>query len=327
MTNIHSPFTIAMIVVSLSSVGGCSADEDDNRLVGQLASDRIELTAEVSEAIIERPVAEGQTVDADQVIIRQDTRRIEARMREANAMLEQTRARHDELVRGPRRELILAAQANLRGAQKELEFREAELVRADEVYERNLGSQEVRDAALVARDLALANVESFEAKLSELLTGSTAEELRQVVAAVDQAEARYQSTRIDLERHLAKAPTEAIVDSLLFEVGERPAVGQPMAILLAGEQVYARIYIPESLRVRVKPGTAARVYVDGLSDSLTGRVRWVASESSFTPYFALTERDRGRLSYVAKIDIVDASERLADGVPVEVELLLDNRVE
>jgi len=52
-------------------------------------------------------------------------------------------------------------------------------------------------------------------------------------------------------------------------------------------------------------------------------VRWVASESAFTPYFALTEHDRGRLSFVAKVDILDSDRRLPDGVPVEVELLLD----
>ena len=48
----------------------------------------------------------------------------------------------------------------------------------------------------------------------------------------------------------------------------------------------------------------------------------MAHEAAFTPYFALTERDRGRLTYLAKIDIDDRSERLPDGVPVEVELLL-----
>ena len=57
--------------------------------------------------------------------------------------------------------------------------------------------------------------------------------------------------------------------------------------------------------------------------AIDGRVRWVASEAAFTPYFALTERDRGRLSFVAKIDITEDRERLPDGVPVEVEFLLD----
>jgi len=311
-------------VLLIALLAGCDNGNGDNRLVGQLESDRIELTAEVSEPIVERPVVEGQMVSAGQIIIRQDATRVLSRIAEAQATLQQTRARYDELVRGPRREQILAARASVRGAQKELEFRETDLRRAEEVFQRQLASPEVRDRAVVARDSAKANLERLEAKLDELLTGTTAEELRQAEEAVRQAEARLQSIQIDLDRHTTLAPSDGVIDSLLFEPGERPVPGQPMAILLSGQQAYARVYIPESLRVRVRPGTNARVYVDGLEGSLSGRVRWVASESAFTPYFALTERDRGRLSYAAKVDIVDADERLPDGVPVEVEILLDD---
>jgi HlyD family secretion protein len=312
----------ASVLLAMSLLAGCESDGLDNRLVGQLESDRIELTAEVSEPIIERGVIEGQQVPAGQVIIRQDTSRVLSRIAEAEATLQQTRARHDELIRGPRRELIVAAQASVQGAQKELQFRETDLARAEEIFARQLASPELRDRAVVARDSAKANLESLEARLDELLTGTTTEELRQAEEAVHQAEARIQSIRIDLERHTTVAPTDGVIDSLLFEPGERPVPGQPMAILLSGDQVYARIYIPESIRVQVKPGTEARVFVDGLEEALSGRVRWVASESAFTPYFALTERDRGRLSYAAKVDITDARERLPDGVPVEVELIL-----
>jgi HlyD family secretion protein len=91
-----------------------------------------------------------------------------------------------------------------------------------------------------------------------------------------------------------------------------------LVVLLAGEQPHARVYIPEPLRVRITPGTVARILVDGLDEPLDGRVRWVSSEAAFTPYFALTEHDRGRLSYAAKIDLEDFSRRLPDGVPVEV---------
>jgi HlyD family secretion protein len=96
-----------------------------------------------------------------------------------------------------------------------------------------------------------------------------------------------------------------------------------MLILLSGAQPYARIYVPESLRVHVRPGAEARVYVDGLTEPLKGSVRWISSEAAFTPYFALTEHDRGRLSFLAKVDILGARERLPDGIPVEVELILD----
>ncbi len=310
------------ICAALISLVACDQQDTNRRIVGQLESDRIEITAEVAEPIIERAVIEGQSVAAGTPLIRQDTSRIESRIAEAKAGELQARARLDELIRGPRKELIIAAQANVRGARDELAFRETDLDRAQQVHELNLASSDLRDRAKAARDNAKANLESLQAKLDELLTGTTPEELRQAEEGLSQADARLASLAIDLARHSAIAPVDSIVDSLLFEVGERPAIGQPMAILLSGAQPYARIYVPEAVRVRVTAGTNAKVYVDGLAQPLAGRVRWVASDAAFTPYFALTEHDRGRLSYAAKVDVLNASTRLPDGVPVEVELLL-----
>jgi HlyD family secretion protein len=311
-----------IFVAAASALWACDPADDDNRLVGQLESDRVEITAEFAEPIVERAVVEGQAVEPGQLLIRQDVARIDARIAEAEAALRQTRARLDELTRGPRRELIVAAQANVDGAVKELAFRETDLKRNQDLYDRELASPELRDRAAVARDAARANLESLEARLDELLSGTTIEELRQAEAAVRQAEIRVESLTIDRDRHSALAPSAGIIDSLLFEPGERPNPGQPMAILLAGDQAYARIYVPEALRVRARPGTAATVHVDGMSQPLHGVVRWVSSEAAFTPYFALTEDDRGRLSFAAKVDIVGYPERLPDGIPVEVELAL-----
>jgi len=310
------------VLFSVALLGACDNSDDENRLVGQLESDRIEITAESSEPIVTRLVIEGESVSAGQTLIQQDTTRAQARIDEAEALLQQTLARQDELIRGPRREQILAAEASVRGAQKELGFRQTDLARAEEVFARNLSSSEVRDRAVVGRDTAQANLENLQARLDEMLTGTTAEELRQAAEAVRQAEARLQSVRIDHARHTTIAREDGVVDTLLFEIGERPQPGQPIAILLSGHQAYARVYVPESIRVRVRPGTEARIFVDGLTEPLSGRVRWVATEAAFTPYFALTERDRGRLSFAAKVDVLNAETRLPDGVPVEVELLL-----
>ena len=90
-------------------------------------------------------------------------------------------------------------------------------------------------------------------------------------------------------------------------------------------EIRQREDVPEAIRVRVSSGTAATVYVDGLDDPIDGRVRWVASESAFTPYFALTEHDRGRLTFAAKVDLDYTGKRLPDGVPVEVTLELSSR--
>lgn len=312
------------LVASALALGACDSSTDENRIVGELASDRIELTAEVAEPITEILVAEGEAVTAGQVLMRQDASRADARLAEADAALGQAQARLDELVRGPRSEQISAARANVEGAKDELVFRRSDYARVQELFDKNLASEALLDRARAALDAAQSNDKLRRAQLQELLTGTTVEELAQAENAVKQAAARRDLLAVDVVRHNITAPVDGIVDSRLFELGERPAPSQPMLILLPGEQPHARVYVPEHLRVRISVGMPAIIFVDGLEDGIDGRIRWVASEAAFTPYFALTERDRGHLTFLAKIDIAEERERLPDGVPVEVDLLLDD---
>jgi len=302
---------------------GCAADEDTNRAVGELASDRIELSAEFNEAIVQIAAAEGDWVSAGDPLLRLDDARAQVRLADANAVYLQARARMDELIRGPRSEQITATRAMLEGAAQELQFRQSEANRVREVHSRGLAAADALDRAVAALDAAEASHKQRRAQLQELLAGTTVEELAQAEQQIAQAKAKLDAAAIDLEHHTIAAPVDGVVDSRLFETGERPGVGQPAIIMLGGIQPYARVYVPERLRVRIKAGTKATIYVDGLAEPIAGQVRWIASEAAFTPYFALTERDRGRLSYVAKVDIAEARERLPDGVPVEVEFLPD----
>jgi HlyD family secretion protein len=303
-------------------IAACGDTSDENRVVGELASDRLEIVAEVNEPILEILVAEGETVTAGQLILRQDDSRARARLAEADSAVRQAQARLDELVRGPRQEQIAQARANLDGATRDLAFRQTEYKRAHDLHEKGLASPESRDRARAQLDAAEANLDLRRAQLQELLAGTTVEELAQAEQALLQSAARRDNAMIDVERHQLYAPADGLFDSRLFEPGERPGVGQPVAIVLGGEQPYARIYVPERLRVRVSPGLDAEIHIDGLAAPVPGRVRWVASEAAFTPYFALTERDRGRLTFHAKVDITEDRERLPDGVPVEVELFV-----
>jgi HlyD family secretion protein len=309
-----------LLLATAFALGACDSSTDENRIVGELASDRIELTAEVAEPVSEILVAEGASVTSGQVLMRQNSARAEARLAEADAALGQAQARLDELVRGPRSEQISAARANVEGAKDELDFRNADFTRVQEVFDKQLASPELLDRAKAALDAAKANDKLRRAQLQELLSGTTIEELAQAEQAVKQATARRDLLAVDLARHEISAPVDGIVDSRLFELGERPTAGQAVMIVLPGQQTYARVYVPEQLRVHVRPGVPATILVDGLPDRISGQVRWIASEPAFTPYFALTERDRGHLTYLAKVDITEQRDRLPDGVPVEVEL-------
>jgi HlyD family secretion protein len=80
------------------------------------------------------------------------------------------------------------------------------------------------------------------------------------------------------------------------------------------------VYVPQAVRARVAPGLPAVVAVEGLDGTFEGVVRYVSAEAAFTPYYALTERDRGRLTYVAEVVLSgEAARNLPSGLPVEVD--------
>jgi len=307
-------------LVVLIGIAACTGDDAAPVIVGQLSSDRIEISAVVAEQIIDRPVAEGQRVSENDILIRQDIALVEAQIDEARANLAQTEARLDELVRGPRREKIRALEASVAGASKTLEFRDRERQRAVDVYERKLSSADQRDSAIAAYDTARAELDRLQAQLDELRDGTTPEELRQAQEQVQRAQSQLTQLHIARDRHILRAPIDGIVDSLPFEKGERPVPGQAVVIMLAGRQPHAQVFVPEPLRAQLQAGDSVTVIVDGLTQEFAGQVRWISSDPAFTPYFALNEDDRGRLTYEAKIDLPPTDRRLPDGLPVDVRL-------
>ncbi len=135
-----------------------------------------------------------------------------------------------------------------------------------------------------------------------------------------QAKADEQQARLVIDRLAIRAPKAGRVDSLPFEVGERPAVGSVLAVLLVGDAPYARLYVPESLRSHVAVGDSVQIEVDGRDSDFQGKVRRIASDASFTPFYALSQHDRSNLVYVAEVTLNDADD-LPSGLPVEGVLL------
>jgi HlyD family secretion protein len=292
--------------------------------VGTLERDRLDLIAESSEPVVARPVQEGAYVEAGTLLVKLDPTRLEARVAQAESARARAEARLAELVRGPRRERIAEARARLTSAEGRLATARSVLKRAEELLPRDAVSQESVDKKRAEYREAFGARNAARATLEELLEGTTKEELAQAEAAVAEAKAALADARVRLARLEVYAPADGWVDALPYHVGERPPAGGVVAILLAGEAPYGRVFVPAAIRVDVAPGTRARVRVQGLEQPIEGRVRTVATDSSFTPYFALTERDRGRLVYLAKVDLLDEGARgLPSGVPIEVDFDLE----
>jgi HlyD family secretion protein len=289
-------------------------------VVGTLERDRLELVAEARERIVEVLVTEGDTVAAGDVLMRLDGGLYESELAQASAVRNRAQERLAELIRGPRSERIATANAELEARSKELDTTRLELARVERLVERDILTDAELDRIDGAAQVAQANVAVAEARLAELLEGTTREEVAQARESVAEASAALSRVQLLADRLVIRAPRAGAIDAIPYKLGERPPSGATVIVMLADGAPFARIYVPEQLRASVVSGLEARVFVDGVDDSFAGSVRYVSADASFTPYFALTQRDRSRLSYVAEVTLTEprASE-LPTGLPVDVD--------
>jgi HlyD family secretion protein len=287
-------------------------------MVGTLERDRVEVSAESNEPIIAIHVSDGQILKSGDLILEQDPGRLEKVLAQQTATRDQAAARLAELKRGPRQETIREARAQLESTVASEVNTAANLKRAQEVFARDLSDQRTLDLATTRWKTSAAAEKAARESLDRLLNGTTIEELQQAVAALQAAEAGIERIELDIERLKIYAPVDGMLDKRLYQLGERPPIGATISVILDSSRTYARIYVPEPLRTTIIPGKKLSVRIDGEDKTMAGSVRWVSSDASFTPYFALTEHDRARLSYLAEVDVPDASD-LPSGVPLEVD--------
>ena len=191
---------------------------------------------------------------------------------------------------------LASARAAVAGAQTQTEVALQEHRRMTSLHGRAVASEEQLDQARLVRDEARAALGAAMARMAA-------------------AQKRRNDTTI-------VAPVAGTVDQIPFDAGERVAAGSVVVVLLADGKPWVRVWVPERAIARIGPGTPATVRVDGFDAAMHGRMLDVAREASFTPHYALTERERVHLVYQARVEIDDAPPQLRAGAPAEVAIEL-----
>ena len=157
-----------------------------------------------------------------------------------------------------------------------------------------------------------------QAALDELLEGTRSETIDQARAMHAAAVANVEDLQVALARTTVRAPVGGVIEAVPFKTGERPPLGATVIVMLASGRTYARVHVSEPLRAQLKVGDPAEIWLDGRAAAVPGSLRWISADAAFTPYFALNQHDRSRLSYLAEIDVADNAAILPVGIPVEV---------
>jgi RND family efflux transporter MFP subunit len=228
---------------------------------GALAADEtVVLGAKVTGRLVEVAVDLGTRVQKGQVVARIDAIDYRLRVDQAEAALQQARARLGLALTGTDERVDPEKTSIVRQARAVLD--EARLVRAR--------STKLLEQNLIARaqdDTAEANLGVAEARYLDAL-----EELRNRQATLAQRRSELDLARQQLSDTVLVSPFEGAVSLKQAAVGEYLAAGAPVATLVRTHPLRLRLPVPEREAVGVRIGQAVRLSVEGDTSVHAGRV-------------------------------------------------------
>jgi HlyD family secretion protein len=326
---------------------------------GTVEARNIRVGSKVGGRIDKILVREGDTVDAGQLLITFDDKELQASLQQSRAAAEkaargfrpeeiaearaaaaQAKAEYDQRKNGYRQEDIDAAKADFDRATADEERTHLDYQRYDALAAKDLVSKQQRDTAEANWKMALAQKQNAQHKLDELRKGYRPEE----IAA---AEARYRQTQATLEKFergnrredvaAAKAafaydearfrerqvlaPAPATVEVLDVRPGDLIPPNTPIATLLERDQIYVRIYIPETEIGHVHIDQKAEIRVDSFPNQVfNGVVEQINQQAEFLPRNVQTREERVHQVFGIKVRIDDSSHRVLAGMAADVKL-------
>lgn len=123
-----------------------------------------------------------------------------------------------------------------------------------------------------------------------------------------------------IEKSKIYVPETATVLEKYREVYEMVNVGTPLFKLADLRTLDLRVYVSGDQLSRLKIGMEVNVLIDKNKEenhTLKGKVTWISSQSEFTPKIIQTKKERVKLVYAVKINVVNDG-HLKIGMPGEI---------
>jgi HlyD family secretion protein len=275
-------------------------------------------------------------VKKDQVIARIDPEIFQAKVSQAQADLESSRAavlNQEAQVQRARadvenaRAALAEARANTAKAQVTVADSRRDLDRKSELFRRELIAKSDLDTAQAAQDSALASVDAARAKEQSLSAAiqSAQAQLRVVEAAlqsaraqVDQKRAALRQAQVDLDHTTIRAPVNGVVVSRAVDVGQTVAASlqAPTLFTIAGDltKMQVEVSVDEADIGRIKLEDRATFTVDSFpGQTFTGTVTQIRKAAQVV---------QNVVTYTVVVAVDNPGGRLLPGMTANVKMIV-----
>jgi len=273
------------------------------------APHRVDIGTQITGAVAQVPVAEGQTVKAGQTLIELDSLELKAAAQQADAAVAQAMAR----VRQLREVQQPVAQQGLRQAQVTLDNARAQFKRQQDLFNQGFIGQAALDEARKSVDLADAQLRTARAQLAT--TAPSGSDSAVAETALAQARASADVARARLANTTLHAPVDGTLISRDVERGDVVQPGKVLMVLSPAGATELVVQIDEKNLNLLTLGQHARASADAYPDE-----RFVAELAYINPGV-----DAQRGSVEVKLRVASPPAYLRQDMTVSVDIEVARR--
>lgn len=276
---------------------------------GRIEATEIDIAALTGGSIADIAAAEGQVVNAGDVLVQMDVVQLNAQKRQAEAQL-----RRASIAIETAKAMVAQAEAQERAAEAAVDQAQAmadaaaqKLARSEQLVKTNAVSQQVLDDDRAKDREAKAGVAAAEASHAAALAGITSAQAQVVdaEAAIDAAKASIDSITASIDDATLVAPRSGRIQYLVAQEGEVVGSGGRILSFVDLGDVYMTVFLPTSQAGRVQIGSEVRLTLDAAPGIvIPATVSYVADVAQFTPKTVETAEEREKLMFRvrAKVD-------------------------
>jgi len=190
-----------------------------------------------------------------------------------------------------------------------------------------------RDALVQQRDelkngarreeVAQASARAAEQRASEKLitSGTRVEDLRAAAAQVKGAQGKVDQIKAMIDELTIKAPVDARIEALDLRPGDIIAPNAAALTLVEDDQLYVRIYVPETELGHITVGKEVPIHVDSFPGvAFRGVVQHISSVGEYSPRNLQTSDERADQVFATRIGLTGGAERLRAGMAATIEV-------
>ena len=268
----------------------------------------------------------------------------------ADAAAEAAEARYERLKAGSREEDIRQAEAELKREEASMSLARKEVSRKQQLLERNAGTGVDYDVAAAEDDRSVARVDAARAHRDLLVAGNRkedideagaelkrtranalllhngnrAEDIAEAEATLAEAHGKLHEVEAQLREASLLAPERVVIEVLSVRKGDVVLPNQIIVRVLRADDLWVKVYVPETDLGRVRLGQQVEVSVDGYPGKrFAGTIELIAAECEYTPRNVQSADERQHQVFGIKVRVANPDGLFKSGLAAEVAVPLE----